>query len=576
MKVKLINENFKTDWVDNLLLSRGIIPENLQKVKHPTRDNLNDYHLLDNIEVAATRILQAIAEKQKIGLLFDCDVDGLTSSTIMYKYLKEIDPECNIVYTFHEHKQHGLEDSYWFFINEEVNLIIELDAGINDKPYHDILKEFKIDVVCGDHHEYEGNGYSDNCIYVDNQICDYPNKSLAGCGISWQICRMMDELNGTDYAFKYIDLVALGCAADVMSSIEPENRFIYDYGFSHIEDKTFSALCDKQAYSMNNIVDYTSVAFYIAPLINACMRTGTIEDKMMLYEGFLHPDEMIISQKRGAKGEMTRRVNELCRILTNVKSRQDKLIKKYEEMFRDRLSSLGMDENNIIVVHLEPEDDFESELNGLIAMRLSSYYHKPCIVVRDGLDDLTKGSMRNPGDCPIPELKPFLYTCPYVEWVMGHNNSAGVAIETPHIEDFITWFNNMTEDLNFNDSSYQVNFELNAQDGYLSDLCWDLVNHNYLWGAANPQPLILLHDVKIAPEQITIMGKSKDTLKFFLNGVNCIKFKSAKLAEDLSKIDMPITITLVGKAALNEFNGTRSVQLIIENLEWEYEDILEF
>ena len=576
MKVKLVNENFKTDWVDNLLVSRNIIPENLPKVKHPTAVNLNDYHLLDHIEEAAERILVALGRGERIGLLFDCDVDGLTSSTIMYHYLKELDPNADIVYTFHTHKQHGLEDSVNFFIIEEVKLVIELDAGINDKVYHDLLGENGIAVVCGDHHEYEGGGYSDNCIYVDNQICDYPNKALAGCGISWQLCRMMDDLKGTDLAFKYIDLVALGCAADVMSAIDLENRFIFDYGVSHIQDKAFAALCEKQAYSMNNIIDYTSVAFYIAPLINACMRTGSIEEKVLLYQGFLHPTELIPSNKRGAKGEMTQRVNELCRVLTNVKSRQDKLIRNYEESFRTRLSSIGMDENNIIVVHLEPSDDFESELNGLIAMRLCAHYHKPCIVIRDGLDNLTKGSMRNPGDCPIPELKPFLYQCNYVEWVMGHNNSAGVAIKTPHIEDFIEWFNEQTKDLNFNDSSYQVNFELDRNDNYLADLCWDIINHNNLWGAANPQPLIYLKGIKIDPSQITIMGSKKDTIKFFYKGVNCIKFRSAELAETLSNLDEPIIVNMVGKPSLNEYNGYRSAQFIIENVEWTTESIVDF
>lgn len=467
MKTKLINKNFQSNWVNNILISRGLNEENIEKIKKPTINELHDPSLLNNMEAAGLKILEWVQNRRHIGLVVDCDVDGITSATIIYHYLQELDPEVKITYFFHSHKQHGLEDCWEKFVEAGVECVIEPDAGVNDKEYHNKLGEHGIFTVVLDHHEYEGDGFSKSAIYVDNQTSpNYPNKNLAGCGVTWQCCRMMDKMRGTNYAFKYIDLVALGCAADVMSPLSPENRFIFDYGFSHIQDKAFKALCNKQSYSMGGAINYTSVAFYIAPLINACMRTGTAEEKLMMYKMFLHPDRDVVSGKRGSSGEIVSITEECARILTNVKARQQRLIDKYEEVFEGRIAEYGLNDNNIILLHLEDEDDFESELNGLIAMRCSAKYHKPCVILRDGNDGLSKGSMRNPNGSPVEDLKELIGSSPYTNFVAGHASAAGCGIESCRLNEFVDWFNIQTKDLSFSENCYEVNFELTPFDNY--------------------------------------------------------------------------------------------------------------
>lgn len=362
---------------------------------------------------------------------------------------------------------------------------------------------------------------------------------------------MIDKINNADYAFKYIDLVALGCAADVMSPLSPENRFIFDYGFSHLQDAAFKGLCDKQSFSMAGVIDYTSVAFYIAPLINACMRTGTADEKLMMYKMFLHPEREVESGKRGAKGEIVNIVEECARILTNVKARQQRSIDKYLDIFQGRINEYGLNDNNILVLQLTDEDTFDSELNGLIAMKLSGQYHKPCLVLRDGPDKLSKGSARNPNGSPISSLKDFYASCPYVEWSFGHGNAHGSAIQTEHINDFIDWFNEHTSDLSFSENCYEVNYELTASEKYLEDLCWDIARNNKLWGGNNPQPIIYLKQVHLTNDMIQIMGQKQDTIKFIVNGVSCIIFRSAKLAQRIKSLGDNIIIDLVGRPSIN-------------------------
>lgn len=576
MKTKLVNENFKSDWVKNLLLLRGLNEQQIEKIKNPTKEDLYDPSLLDNIEAAAHKIIEAVKRKAHFGMIVDCDVDGITSATILYHYLHELDPVANITYFFHSHKQHGLEDCYDKFLESDVDIVLEPDAGINDKEYHDELGRNGIETIVLDHHEYEDSGFSQYAVYVDNQISPkYPNKNLAGCGIAWQCCRMMDKILGTDYAFKYIDLVALGCAADVMSPLSQENRFIFDYGFSHVQDAAFKALLDKQSRQIPH-VNYTAVAFYIAPLINACMRTGEPEEKLLMYKMFFHPNREVESNKRGSKGEIVPITEECARVLTNVKSRQQRLIDKYLSDFEGRIAEYGLNDNNILLLKLTEKDDFESELNGLIAMKCSSIYHKPCVILREGPDGIAKGSMRNPNGSPVADLKELIGRSPYTDFVAGHSNAAGCGIKSRNLDDFVDWFNNETNDLSFSENCYEVNFEVTPMDSHFADLCWDCARHDDYWGGDNPQPIIRMKNFHINTSDCSFMGSKNDTIKIPLNGVNCMIFRNPELVKIWSKIDKEVIINCIGKASINTWQGRETIQFLIDELEWKENNILEF
>ena len=577
MKTKLVNENFKSDFVKNLLISRGVDGGRLKEFLDPDWSCISDPKLLDNCEEAAAFIIESVQKGLHIGLIIDSDVDGITSGTIIYQYLHEIDPNVNITYFFHDGKQHGLEDSWEKFIEAGVHIVIEPDAGINDKKYHDKLGEHDIVTVVLDHHEYEGGGFSTYAIYVDNQTSpNYPNKNLAGCGVTWQACRMMDRQLGTRNADKYIDLVALGCASDVMSPLSFENRAIFDEGFSHIQNPTFKAFCDKQAYSMQNIVNYTTVAFYVAPLINACMRTGEAEEKLLMYKMFLHPERAVESHKRGAaKGEMVSILDEGLRVLGNVKARQQRMIDKYLDSFRGKVLENGLNENNIIVIPLTDSDDFTSELNGLLAMKLSGEFHRPCLFLRAGSDGLSKGSARNPNGSPITDLKTFYSDCPYVKWAFGHASAHGVAVQTKYLDDFVKWFNEKSSKFTFNENSYEVNFELRPTDEYLYDLCMDIGRYDKLWGGNNPAPIISLQKVHLTNDDVKVQGKNSDSIKFTLNGVACVMFKCKEVIDQLL-VNKESIVSFVGKASINSWMGQKTPQLIIDEIEIIEDDILEF
>ena len=360
MKYRLVNENFKENYGKNLLRARGIL--NIDAFLKPTEQVcLQSYDQLDNITAGANILLGVLDEGKPILIIVDSDVDGYTSAAILYQYIEDNFPGANIHYRLHSGKQHGLEDHIDDVAEEDWGLVICPDSSSNDKEYHEKLN---CPVLILDHHELDCE-VSANAIIINNQTSElYQNKELTGAGVTYQFCRLLDDIVGLNSANNYIDLAALGICADMGSMATLENRYICYTGFKNVKNSFFKAVIDKQSYSMGGKVNPTTVAFYVVPMINAMIRTGTMEEKTRLFEAFIHGDELIPSGKRGANGALERRAVESVRECTNARSRQNKILDKNVDKFEDRIYKYGLLENRILFVRLEDDDELPSELNG--------------------------------------------------------------------------------------------------------------------------------------------------------------------------------------------------------------------
>ena len=361
-------------------------------------------------------------EKPKIALIQDCDVDGITSASIIYLYLKEIKSNIEINYYIHNGKQHGLSDTYEKIIdNAPYDLCIIPDAGSNDYEYIEKLGEIGIQTLVLDHHIIEENTkISKYCIIVNNQASrKYHNKDLSGAGVTYQFCRALDNYLGRNEAYKYIDLAALGICADMMSALSEENQYFWHEGFTHINNFFFKTLCEKQEYSMGGKINPTTVAFYIVPMINAMIRVGTMDEKDRLFRAFINGEELVPSGKRGAKGTMEKVAIESARECTNAKVHQDKRKNEIVERLEIKIAKNDLLENKILFIRLDDDDDFPAELNGLVAMQLASKYNRPTIVARLNDEGYIRGSARGLNQSELASFKTFLNDTDLFEYTMG-------------------------------------------------------------------------------------------------------------------------------------------------------------
>ena len=585
MKTRLVNENFKSNYVDQLLKSRGI--ESPTAYYEPGAEHLQDPRDLENVERGANLLAGVMALGERILIVVDSDNDGFTSATIMYNYLKDLAPELEIDYVLHEGKQHGLEDHIKGLLEEgrKYGLVICPDSSSNDYKFHEQLEEIGASVLVLDHHITDEK-ISDNAVIINNQLSpNYLNKELTGAGVVYQFCRYLDMRLGKSYADKYMDLAAWGIIGDMGSMLEMENRYIVREGLKHINNKCLLAFMEKQAYSITGVMGASqqqlidamnpiSVAFYIVPLVNAMIRVGTMAEKRRLFEAFLDGDKLIPSGKRGAKGTLDKAGVEAARECSNARNRQNKTLDEAVGAIEIKIHKYDLLENRVLFVRLDDDDRFPSELNGLVAMKLAAKFKRPTIVARLNKEGINRGSMRGMNQSALTSFKDFLEESQMFEYVSGHDNAAGVSIPDSYLRDFHKWANEALADIDFGENCHDVNFERIAADEDIRDIILDIGNHAGIWGQQNDEPLIHVSDINVTMSDVKIMGKNMDTVKIEKFGIAYMKFHAKDLIEDLHKYSK-VKLEIVGRANMNYWGGNVIPQIFIDDYEVK-DDVLGF
>ena len=376
MKIKLINKDIKSNYGENLLISRGV--KNVTSFLNPDKSALQDWRDLENIKEGVNLIF-ALSATARIGIIVDCDVDGFTSASIIGQYLIRYLPNLEINYYIHDGKAHGLEEHWEDIRDMDFDLLIVPDAGSNDSEY---AKEIKCPILVIDHHLVEEPISAPNMVVINNQLSPkYKNKDLSGAGMAYQFCRAMDFYFDKNFAEDYIDLAALGICGDMMSGLEVENQYIWRKGFSNIKNYFFWSIAQKQSYSITGKMNAsdaelieslnpTSVAFYIVPLINAMVRVGTEDEKARMLIAFLDGHRMIPCLKRGAKGTFEEAAVESTRECVNARTHQNKFKDEAVARLEQKIFKRDLLENQILFIRLEEDDQFPSELNGSIISAL--------------------------------------------------------------------------------------------------------------------------------------------------------------------------------------------------------------
>ena len=580
MKCNLVNENFTSDYVNNLLKARGVT--DIDAFMNPTEQYLQSPDDLKNIGMAAAMYLRIVLNDKppysRILIIVDSDNDGYTSAAIMYQYTKRVNCHCQIDYWLHEGKQHGLQDHIDRLLNEDVHydLIILPDSSSNDAHYHDMLDGINIPCLILDHHLTDV-ALSDNAVVVNNQLSpNYKNKELTGAGVVYQFCRFLDKKLGQDWADNYLDLAAWGIIGDMGSVLEMENRYIISEGLTYIQNDFLHCLLEKASYSITGKMNATwddvlaktnpiSIAFYVVPMVNALIRVGTMEEKELLFQAFIDGTQMVPCNKRGAKGTLERADIEAARICTNAKTHQNKIKEDAVMKLEAKIFKYDLLENKILFVRLEDDDKFPPELNGLVAMQLAAKYKKPTIVARLNNEGFDRGSARGLNESDLRDFKTFLTDSGFFEYAQGHANAFGVSIPDRNLHAFHEYANEALKDIDFGENCYDVNFKRDAADADLGKLVAALGGAGGIWGQGNAEPMINVTNIIVNASDIRVMGSNMDTVKIEKNGIAYMKFHAKDLIEELNSHNGTMNIEIVGRANLNEWGGRITPQIFIED-----------
>lgn len=502
----------------------------------------------------------------------------MSSAALLINYLNKIFPhfaQTKISYRPHTGKQHGL---ILETIPEDVKLVIAPDGSSEDYEVHQELKSRGVDVLVLDHHEADHE--SENACVINNQLCDYPTKSLSGVGIVYKFCSYIDTLLNVDYANEFLDLVALGCVADMVDLRDYETKHLVSLGMNQIRNPYFKGMSIKNEYSIGGEMTPFGIAFYIAPYINAVMRSGTVEEKLILFEAMLDfkAFESIPSTKRGCKGQFESRVEQACRNCANIKNRQTKTRDASLEIIEEIIEEQNLLKDKILLITLNAAQ--KTNLSGLIANQLMSIYQRPVLILSNTQheifnenDELVKveewweGSFRGPNVPGLESVKDFFMESGFAQYTAGHANAGGIGIRSDDLEEFQAYCNSALKDFDFT-PTYKVDFIYNAKElkQYETDF-YNIIEYNNIWGQEVEQPFVVIENIKVTKDNLQLMKGT--TLKIIPSAdadISAIKFKvSEQEYENLYSEAGCVTINVLGVCERNTWNN--KPQIIIKDYE---------
>ena len=577
LKYKLIEGSLNdiSAPIKTVLLNRGI--KDIEQYLNLDCSVVQGYQDLSNMKEAVDCFMKHYEQRDKIIVMPDEDCDGYTSSAMLYLYIKALDKDYPIDYVMHgRNKAHGLSSND-ISIPKDTKLFIIADASSNDAKECNALIEKGIDVMILDHHDanyqdeseeeinYQTAEYN-NAIIVNNQLSDnYKNKDLSGAGVVYRFLQALDEELWESHADDFLDLCAVGNIADVMDMKSFETRYFVNQGITSFNNKFLKALFEAQEYSMNGLLTVHNIAWYIAPVINAVTRIGTLEERELLFRAMIEQDETFVYDKRGVGLVDENIYDRAARIAKNAKSRQDK---QRDKVFNELKDSADLNDK---VVFLESKLA-QSGLVGLSAMKLADTIKRPVIIVKEIEKDgekILSGSCRNFDGSPIEDFKDLIIRTNSFIFCSGHGNAAGLAIKPEDVEEAKNNFASLLEDVNFNNPIH-CDFIID-----IDELDIDLINEidqaKWIWGTGIKEPVVAIEDITIKRSDARVQGKESDSVAFMIDGIKFVQFKmhdedpllvwASDWGEDE---DDEITLSVVGELSINEYKGIYTPQVTIK------------
>ncbi len=549
-KVKEISKTFNiSPLLATVLVNRNIVEnKDIELFLNPTRNDFHDPYLMPDMRKAVDRIIKAIKNNEKTIIYGDYDVDGITSITVLSKFLKERGLDVGHYVPNRLDEGYGLnKDAIKKIYDEGYKLIITVDCGISGTEEVEYAYSLGMEVIVTDHHEPldklpKALAVID-CKRKDNK---YPFNSLAGVGVAFKLIQALGielKLDEKEY-LKYLDIVCIGTISDIVPLVD-ENRVIAKLGLKLVEKTRVpgvKTLLDASGYKE---VNSNTISFGIAPRINACGRMGHEQDALELF--------------------LTDNINEAMTITENLneynRKRQDIEKRIFEEAIA-KIEKEHLDKKNAIVLSGE---NWHHGVIGIVASKITELYFKPSILICfEGNEG--KGSGRSILGFDLHGA--LCSSSEYLEKYGGHEMAVGLSIKKEMFEGFKNKFEEVAKDSHIDEivPVIKIDKEIN-----LKEITVENVEELKLlepFGEANKTPIFIYKNLRIDSIRALSEGKHlKLTLKDGNTIVNAIGFNMGQYAEEYLIGDK---IDVIGVLEVNTFNEIKSVQINLKDLRKSY------
>ncbi|NLT49899.1 MAG: single-stranded-DNA-specific exonuclease RecJ [Ignavibacteria bacterium] len=465
----------------NLLIYRGVT--NFYEAKaffRPSLDMLHDPYLMDGMDEASNRVIAAITNNEKIVIYGDYDVDGTCSTALMYLFLKEFNADVEMYIPNRLTDGYGLSLQGIDFIKERgCKLMITVDCGITAVEEVDYASSLGIETIICDHHKVKDD--VPKAVAVLDPIkpgCTYPFKHLSGAGVAFKLARAVgDKVGKKELALKYLDLVALAGAADIVS-LTGENRVLVRRGIEQINTNPRPGIKALILAARMDLGFLTAgqIVFSLAPRINAVGRMGEAIRAVQLFVTDDEKEAIKLATVLEAENVERRKIDEAT--FSHALQKAEKEI--------DLKNDIG------IVLH---DDNWHPGVIGIVASRMVEKFYRPAVMLST-IDGVAKGSARSISGFNVYKA---LQECEdLLIQYGGHEAAAGLAIEIEKIDEFRLRFNRiLKETIKEKDIIPETIIDSHISFGEITPKFMRILDEFSPFGPGNMRPVFMATDVRV-------------------------------------------------------------------------------
>jgi single-stranded-DNA-specific exonuclease len=535
----------------NVLLNRDISESEFEGFLAKSKRSIRNPMSMLDMDKASERIASAIEKKEKIAVYGDYDVDGITSTALLYEFLESAGAD--VIYYIPDRKDEGYGINIMAvnkLIKSGIKLLITVDCGITAIGEVEFAKLQGMDVIITDHHTCKERIPSAAVAVVNpkQENDEYGFSSLAGVGVAFKLVLALAlklGLNTGEIFDKYCDLAAIGTIADVVPLVD-ENRIIVEKGLQQLQNSVRPGIRALLAVAKVDTkkINASTVAFALAPRMNAAGRLGTAVTAVELL--------------------LTKDIVEAERIADQLDKENTKRQLTEQEIHNEAIEMIASDPNfqkkKVIVL---AKEGWHNGVIGIVASRITERFYRPCILI--SLDNgMGKGSGRSISSFNLFDA---LTECDSLLATFGgHSVAAGLSINASDIEEFSKKINKYADEVLSEEDMLpvvKIDCLLNGQNLTLSTV--KLLSVLEPYGMGNEKPTFAIKNATV--ENISTVGAESKHLRLLVNKdgmrVPCIGFNMGECASEVKSGDL---IHLAFKLDINTYQGNENVQLILNDV----------
>ena len=544
-----------------LLINRGVTdPQSGSAFLRPKLTDLISPELLPGVKSAAQRIRQALAQKDKITLYGDYDVDGITGVAILWQILTLLGANVDYYIPHRIDEGYGLNtDAVESIAKSGAKLLITIDCGITAHTAAELAQKLGLDLIICDHHCLADTLPAAFAIVHPALDKSYANPDSSGSLVAFKLGWAVADLFKTgpklspqvrDFMLNATSLAAMGVIADVME-LRGENRTLASFGLSLLSDPKLPGLqaLIESAELTGKGLDSYHIGFRLAPMLNAAGRIGHARLAV----------ELLTSTNRP-------HADQIADYLKGQNSQRQRFERKIFNHACQLIAQQGLDnpERKTIVL---ADTSWHTGVVGIVASRIVDKFFRPAIMINSGSTP-AQGSARS---VPGFDILAAISACSkHLVAFGGHKMAAGVTIQPENIRKFADDLEEYAQ-RNLQDEHCTPKLHIDAL-AQLSEFSYESVNELQLlgpFGQGNPEPLFATKGVRLCAPPRRV-GADGDHLQFAVtdhtNSIRCIGFRMGSLEKKLLERDC---FDIAYHAAIDSFNGNSSVQLVIEDIRLE-------